>query len=63
MRAHIHEDDQTRRQKADNVPTLYQIQKDSIHVKIVVTVEEADDNQNPDQNQSSVQQKERRFVG
>ena len=51
MRIHINEDDQTRRQK------------DRVHMKIEVTVPDADENQNPDENQGSVQQNHGGFVG
>lgn len=52
MRIHINENDQTRRQKADN-----------IYMKIEVTVPDADENQNPDENQGSVQQNHGGLVG
>ena len=56
MGIHINEDDQTRRQKADNIPIRLWTSYGRVHMKIVVTVPDTDENQNPDENQGSVQQ-------
>ena len=63
MRIHINENDQTRRQKADHISIRLGTEKDRVHMKIEVTVPDADENQNPHENQGSVQQNHGGFVG